>query len=499
MNNRRFFVTTILASIIGGLLVLAGMKFINADKNEFFHSADQNAHVRFSNFLQDSSFTVPAGLNFVYAAKVATPAVVHIKAFYSGSGFQQGNPYSNPLEDMLRDFFGEGNPAPQQKGNPNQPMPRSSGSGVIITADGYIATNNHVVENAERIEVTLDDKRTFTARVIGTDPNTDIAVIKIDEKDLAHLAYGNSDNVQVGEWVLAVGNPFNLTSTVTAGIVSAKGRNINILRDKNYGIEAFIQTDAAVNPGNSGGALVNLKGELIGINTAIATPTGTYAGYSFAVPASLVKKVVNDLKEYGLVQRALLGVLIRDVTAEVAKEYKLETLKGVLVDEVNEKSAAADAGLRKGDVILEVEGVSTNTVSALQEQVARHRPGDQVEIVYTRSGKTQKTKATLKNMEGETKITERISEVEIEGATFRDLNNDELQKLNVSGGVVLKKLQNGKWKTSGMKEGFIILRVDKNDVLNVQDFKRTMNNKKGGVLLEGQYENGEQAVYGIGW
>ena len=295
---------------------------------------------------EDLRFTVPEGLNFVTAAQRATPAVVHIKTTYNGYASQYGR---QSFSEMFEELFGESAP----EGYHDRNMRSSSGSGVVLSADGYIATNYHVVENASTIEVVMQDKRQYEATVVGTDPTTDLAVVKIEAEQLPFVRFGNSDQVRIGQWVLAVGNPFDLTSTVTAGIVSAKGRNINILRSRDgLSIESFIQTDAVVNPGNSGGALVDLNGDLVGINTAIATNTGSYSGYSFAVPASLVQKVVEDLIDFGQVQRALLGVRIVDVNAEMAEEFLLPEVAGVMIAGVSAGSGADDAGLLTGDVIL---------------------------------------------------------------------------------------------------------------------------------------------------
>ncbi len=292
-------------------------------------------------------------------------------------------------EDPFRDFHSSPfhNPGPRE----------SAGSGVVISPDGYIITNNHVIEKAKWIEVILDDKRTYVGTVIGTDPTTDLALVKIEEEDLPFAVYGNSDHLKVGEWVLAVGNPFDLTSTVTAGIVSAKGRNINILRtEDNMQVESFIQTDAAVNPGNSGGALVNLKGELIGINTAIATQSGISQGYSFAVPVSLARKVMEDLLKFGTVQRALLGVRIDDINAQLAQDKGIDYIRGVFVQDVNENSAAYEAGIKSGDVILKIDDREVNSTSELQSYVATFHPGDKIDITYNRKGRVNTAPGRLK-------------------------------------------------------------------------------------------------------
>lgn len=489
MSKKQFFIGVFLASIFGALLALGGFKLFLKEENtrNNFESA---SNVRLTNFLSDTSFTVPSGLNFVYAAEKATPGVVHIKSTIGV--VDQGYAQQAPIEEYFRDFFGQ-SPAPRYDRRPS----RASGSGVIISPDGYIATNNHVVADADNIIVTLHDNREYVAKLIGTDPTTDIALIKVEANNLPYMEFGNSDNVKVGEWVLAVGNPFDLTSTVTAGIVSAKSRNINIITgQKGMQIEAFIQTDAAVNPGNSGGALVDLKGKLIGINTAIATPTGTYAGYSFAVPVSLVKKVVNDLREFGVVQRALLGVRIRDIDAKFAEEMNFEALQGVYISEVNEGSAADDAGLEPGDIIIAIDGVPVKTVAQLQEQIARSRPGDEVSVVYMRDGDETRIDAVLKNASGTTKVVKKDSGMEIDGATFVEVDQEELAQYGISGGVKIKEIQSDKWRNAGLKEGFIITSINKTSITSVDQLLHAMQSVNGRFLLEGIYPDGRQA-YGV--
>lgn len=498
MSKKQFLLGIFIASLLGAIISLAGFQMLyqhNIPQSQ--NTFDNNRNVRFTNLLSDSSFTVPDGINFVNAAEVATPGVVHIRAIINRNG---GSP-NNPYEEFFREFFGEPDQGGGQRG-PGQREGMGMGSGVIISSDGYIATNNHVIERADRIEITLDDNRKYEAKVVGTDPSTDLALLKIDEKGLSFIQFGNSDNIRIGEWVLAVGNPFNLNSTVTAGIVSAKARNINILQDRSgqgMQIESFIQTDAAVNPGNSGGALVNLNGRLVGINTAIATPTGTYAGYAFAVPSILVKKVMEDLKEFGVVQRALLGIRIQDVDANLANQKNLGKAQGVYIADVSDGSAAKEAGLKEGDVIVAINEVKTNSVAKLQEQVARNRPGDKVTITYRRNGKEKTTEATLKNVEGNTSAVQVEANAAIEGASFTELSTEERSKLKLNGGVKVKGLKNGKFKDAGIKDGFIITAIDKKEVRNLQELKKLLENKKGGVLIEGIYPNGEKAFYGLGW
>ncbi|TAE03142.1 MAG: Do family serine endopeptidase [Bacteroidetes bacterium] len=479
------------SAIFGGTITLAGYKLFFDQPSVNFLQGNENA--RFSSFFDSnkSDFIVPQGMNFVLAAQRVTPAVVHIKTFSEG-GMVSSDKNMDEIWDWFKDRYGD---------NDNKDR-AGSGSGVIISEDGYIITNNHVIENSDKIEVILDDKRKFKALVVGTDPTTDLALIKVEAQDLIAIEYGNSDEIKIGEWVLAIGNPFDLNSTVTAGIISAKSRNINILRNKeNLTIESFIQTDAAVNPGNSGGALVNLKGELIGINTAIATSTGGYAGYSFAVPVTLVKKVAEDLLKFGQVQRALLGVSIQDISAELAEELKLEITNGVYVAGINSNSAAAQAGMKVGDIITEVNATKVGTVSALQEMIARYRPGDKVEITYLRKGQEFKTNMVLRNKDNNTQVVkinkvERITDL---GVDVLPLTNEEKLELDLKSGIKIVKVFEGKLKAAKVKEGFIITAIDKIKVNSAQDIEQVLKNKSGGVLIEGIDINGEKSFYGIGF
>lgn len=479
MSKRQFFLGVFFAIVFGALLS-ASLIFSYLENNlgqQSYNSiTDRQQAVSLTNYA-DSSIIIPEGLNFMHAANKAVTGVVHIRALY-GTGERS----INPLEGFFR--------------NPSQ----SSGSGVIVSDDGYIVTNNHVVASASDIEVVLNDNRSYFAKVIGTDPTTDLALLKIDETGLEFIQYGNSDNVRAGEWVLAVGNPFDLNSTVTAGIVSAKARNIGILRDKNnLQIESFIQTDAAVNPGNSGGALVNLNGELIGINTAIATPTGNYAGYSFAVPVSLVKKVIDDLLEFGEVQRGLLGIRIGDVNARLAESQDLSVVNGVFVSQVNENSAAKEAGLEAGDVIIAIDGTAVNNVSELQEMVARNRPGDEVEVTYMRGNNKAEVVATLKDFEGNTTLVRRAFSNELEGAEFNELSIEVLESRKIKNGIIVTVVGEGKFEDAGIQEGFIITTIDKVAVTSIEDLHNILANKNGGLLIEGIKPNGDRGVYGMDW
>ncbi|MDD5989664.1 MAG: Do family serine endopeptidase [Paludibacteraceae bacterium] len=393
--------------------------------------------------------------DFTQAAELSINAVVHVKTTYR-------NQVSSQQMDFFEFFFGR--PGQQRE----MPAQQASGSGVIISEDGYIVTNNHVIDRADQILVVLNDKREYTATLVGTDPNTDIALLKIEETGLPVILMGNSDDLRVGEWVLAVGNPFNLTSTVTAGIVSAKARNINILNAE-MKIESFIQTDAAVNPGNSGGALVNTRGELVGINTAIASQTGSYSGYSFAVPTSIVRKVVNDIRQYGVVQRAILGVQMREITSELKKEKKLTTLQGAYVERVVPDGAAEKAGIKSGDVITRVDDAAVKTGTDLQEHIGRHRPGDVVNVTLLRDGKTMTVRATLTNRDGGTGVISAEDNASVLGATFSELTDAQKERLGINYGLQIKSLKAGKLKSAGVPSDFIILKVNNRSVRTEED------------------------------
>lgn len=426
--------------------------------------------------------------DLVEAAEMSVNSVVHVTT-------ESMVNVRDPFADL---FWGHRAPIQQQ---PRQ----GAGSGVIITDDGYIVTNNHVVDGADKIKVHLNDRRSFDARVIGRDPSTDLALLKIDATELNAMGYGDSDDVRVGEWVLAVGNPMSLTSTVTAGIISAKARNINLLqydaeRDI-FPIESFLQTDAAVNPGNSGGALVNTSGQLIGINTAIASTTGQYAGYSFAIPVNIVKKVTNDLLEFGSVQRAYIGVSIRDLDQKLAKELKLDRINGVYVNGITDGGAAQLAGLRSGDVIIRIGNMDVNNVPQLQEQVSRYRPGDKVAVAVLRDGKESVMDVTLRGRDGV--LTSNSTKGAIQpsttlGADLRNATEEELRALKLTSGVKVTAINGGKLRSSGIREGFIITRIDQEPITSVEQLMGILNKKKGGVLVEGVYPNGTKAYYGLG-
>ena len=435
---------------------------------------------------------IPA--DFTFASKKATAAVVHIKSTLKA----ERNVSQMEVPDEFKDLFGGRNPFGQQEPQGKPGKAQASGSGVIINSEGFIVTNNHVIQGAESLQVTLADKRTYTAKVVGSDPNTDIALIKIYAKNLPVLAFGNSEDVQVGQWVLAVGNPYNLTSTVTAGIVSAKGRSINILGENAKApIESFIQTDAAVNPGNSGGALVDLNGNLIGINTAIASQTGSFAGYSFAVPSSIAHKVVEDISKFGSVQRGYLGVGISELTAEKVKSFDLKVTDGVRIENFADESAAKEAGLKVGDVITKIDGHAIGDVAQLQEAIAQHKPSDKVAVNVNRDGVDKIMTVTLKSNASIASAEEPQSAVmEQLGIELQDLTSQQKKEVGVSNGVGVSQINAGKIRQStDMEPGFIITKIDKTPVGSVKEAQKILHGKKGGVMIEGVYPGNEETQY----
>ncbi len=479
MNNFKKGLFTLVVAIVGGLFALwIYTRYFDDPK---IVTVSQEQALRYASLLPADSGQLP---DLTFAAENSVHSVVHIKVTQKGSYYN-----SNNIFDW---FFGDGGSSAQQA-----PPRQGAGSGVIISPDGYIVTNNHVIDEADEINVVLNDKREFKAKLVGTDPSTDVALIKIEASGLEVLKFGNSENLKLGEWVLAVGNPFNLTSTVTAGIVSAKSRDIGINPDQ-MRIESFIQTDAAVNPGNSGGALVNNRGELVGINTAIASQTGSYSGYSFAIPANIVQKVVADLREYGEVQRALLNVNIGDVNADVAQKYNLDKIEGVFIGKVQPGGGADLAGIKDNDVIISVDGIAVNSSAELQEQISKHRPGDKVNLVVKRDNKKKPFNVTLRNKHGDTEIVKGDDPHDIFGAKFVGVSDRDKQQLRINHGVKITELGNGKFKDAGIKQGFIITQVNKNAILEVNDLKRIIKNSRGGILVEGIYPNGEVAYFVFG-
>ena len=419
--------------------------------------------------------TAPQGgyVDLTYAAEKSVDAVAYIKVTKTGRTRQYV--VRDPFSDFFGDFFGQGRgqQQPQQR-EYKEPDSHGAGSGVIISTDGYIVTNNHVVAGADEIEVKLNDNREFKGRIIGTDETTDLALIKIDGKDLPTLPIGNSDDLKLGQWVLAVGNPLNLTGTVTAGIVSAKARGLGA-----NGVESFIQTDAAINPGNSGGALVNSRGELVGINAMLYSQTGSYSGYGFAIPTTIMNKVVADLKVYGTVQRAILGVQGTDVAsyvdAEKAKgnDVDLGTMSGVYVAQVTDASAAQDAGFEKGDVITKIDGKKVSKMSELQEAIAQHRPGDKVSVTYLRNKKESTISVTLRNTQGNTKIMEEV-DLDDMGVALKPVPEEDMKNLGISYGLTITAIRNGKMKAAGASKGTIILQVNDQKMESVENWEEAV-------------------------
>ncbi len=476
--NLRPIILQLLGGAVGGFLAIA-LFFYMMPSQQISMTTDSEEDSKFTHLTKNYVGVNFGETDFSEIAQTAIEAVVHVKTTYYTD-------YDNPFYNY---FYGGGADA--------KPLEEeASGSGVIISEDGYIVTNNHVIEDATTLTVVLNNKKSYTAKVIGRDQTTDIALIKIEETGLQTLKFGNSDELKIGEWVLAVGNPFNLTSTVTAGIVSAKARNLDIL-SKSYAIESFIQTDAAVNPGNSGGALINVKGELIGINTAIASYTGSYSGYSFAVPATIVQKVVADILEYGIVQRAMLGVTIKEIDDAFAKELKIDDLQGVYIESVTDNGAAKEAGILAGDIIVKIGGQKIGEVTEMQEKLGQLRPGDVVIVTVKRDNELKDISVTLKNQKGGTELVKN-SKIDILGATFAELSEIELTELNIKNGIKVVELKSGKFLKAGIKVGFVITKVNDKKILTTNDLETEINISKGGVYIEGMYPDGTISYYAFG-
>ena len=441
-------------------------------------------------------------VDLTFAAEKALPAVVHIR-YVQNSKVQTVEVQSDPFSDFFDDFFGSpgrGNGGTQKR-QVQTPKREATGSGVIISADGYIVTNNHVVEGADQLTVTLNDNREFSARIIGTDKSTDLALIKIDGKNLPTLPIGDSDKLKVGEWVLAVGNPFNLNSTVTAGIVSAKARTLG-----GNPIESFIQTDAAINQGNSGGALVNTQGELVGINAMLYSQTGSYSGYGFAIPTTIMNKVVADIKQYGSVQRAVMGIkggdgrVYLDMEKEKGKEHDLGTNDGIYVDSVEDGGAGSAVGLKSGDVIVAADGRKLTKMAELQELLSGKKPGDKITITYLRNKKKTTATATLKNAQGNTKVM-KSADLDILGGNFKEINDEQKRQLNISTGLEVIRVNNGALKDAGVAKGFIIQKVNEQIIKSTDDLQKAVkeaSTSKDPVLyIQGIYPTGKKAYFAV--
>jgi len=481
MNAKQILIS-VFSGIAGGVIAFFVVQTITNNPSETQNKSREHAlieaykspeyYAKQTSFSGFGNNTYP---NFNEAAESSLASVVHITTQYNQTNYS------------IYDFIFGTEPSS------NRPV-TSSGSGVIISPDGYIVTNNHVIEKSQRITVVLNDKRSYPAELIGTDESTDIALLKVDAENLPYMNYGDSDEIKIGEWVLAVGNPFNLNSTVTAGIVSAKARNINILSGQ-YGIESFIQTDAAVNPGNSGGALVNTDGQLIGINTAIASKTGSYVGYSFAIPVNIVRKIVADIMEFGEVQRAYLGISMADIDAELAKAADIMEIEGVYVASVIEDGAADRAGINEGDIILGFDEKPINSTSELMEQLSKYRPGDDLKITVRRANKTKDFRVELQNKFGNAEIVQ-ADKIDALGASFQKLSNEEKRMFRLRNGVRIEKIYPGVLMDNRVKEGFIITSMNNNPVNSGNDIRKLIaENKNERIYMEGIYPNGHIAQY----
>ena len=489
----------VLIAVVSSIVTLLGYNVANknninfSDKSEanttseeiglYSNSFDQDKNVVLTNLMTSEGYP-----DFTEAAERSVDGVVHVKT--KTLSRQQ---YINPFDF----FFGFGDRAPSQ---PREQV--GFGSGVIISKDGYIITNNHVVENANEVLVSLNDNREFVAKVVGNDPQSDLALLKIEGEDFPYLTFGNSDALKVGEWVLAVGNPFNLTSTVTAGIVSAKNRG-NVMGG---GLQSFIQVDAAVNPGNSGGALVNTRGELVGINTAIYSQTGNFAGYAFAIPISIAGKIAADIKEYGTVQRAYLGIQVQNIEGvrreDPDKARELSQIKGVLVDDFADRSASKAAGMEKGDIITAINNAPINNFAELQVQLNRYRPGDVVSVTVERNGKTQNFNVELKNDEGNTEISKVTNPLDKLGAKFAPISEERKSKLGITSGLEVESVESGGlFRKEGINKGFIILRINNTPVNSENDLNSivasTQNRQDKVLLVAGFYPNGRTQYIAI--
>jgi serine protease Do len=477
----------IFLSATTAIATLWGYNHFFANKTYTYSQDSSKVPVNYAKFFNGENKFSGGPVDFTEAASVAIPATVHIKTKTTRTA-SNNLPRKNPFSDLFGidpdDFFGD-----RARSIPEM----ASGSGVIISEDGYIVTNNHVIDGADEVAVTLSNKKSFKAKVIASDPSSDLAVVKIDAKGLPFLLYGNSDDVKIGQWVLAVGYPLYLETTVTAGIVSAKGRSLEINnRQSKSPIESFIQTDAAVNPGNSGGPLINTEGKLIGINSAIASPTGSYAGYSFTIPVNIVKKIVGDLMKYGTPQRAYLGIqYARDnLSDEAKKQAGINDEEGVFVMDVTPKGAASESGIKKGDLITKLNGVVINNGAEMVGQIATYKPGDKVVVTYKRDGKEYSTAIILRNNTGTTDVVKN-SVLDKLGADLQALGKKDATTLGVKGGILVKSIdEKGLFSKTRMEEGFIILKVNGQEVTTLEDFKKLLEGAgNSSVKLEGVYPN----------
>jgi len=479
MNNMKAknLAGALIMAVLGAFVALFAYTRLEGKKNTLIRNDSQASVIAEARPVLTSMQQAPGGpVDLTYAAELTVHAVVHVRTSTTYSGRS-----SNPIMEW---FYGD-----SYRDTPREV--KGYGSGVIISADGYIITNNHVVENAEKVTVKLNDNREFEATIVGRDQGTDIALLKVKGDNLPFIRYGDSDILKLGEWVLAVGNPFNLTSTVTAGIVSAKGRNLGI-SDDNYHIESFIQTDAALNVGNSGGALVNTSGQLVGITAAIVSPSGAYAGNSFAIPVNIVKKVVEDLRQYGTVQRAIIGVSISEVTPEIADKENLKEIKGAYITGVTSKGAASEAGLKEKDVITKVNNMPVGSVTELQEQVGKFRPGDQTSITYIRGGQESTVPIKMKSLANSTDI---VKGGEAFGARLEPISQSEKDKYRIDYGVKITEIGDGRLSDLGMKKGYIILGINGKKVRSASDVNALTEGEQNLESIEGFQSNGTYFSY----
>jgi serine protease Do len=499
MKMKQVFLV-MLVSAATAVLSIWGYNQLN--KKDYVGSLNENGqlpnnYAKFADYEDGTPPPPPGGpVDFTAAATSATPAVVHIKTKTNARKVTAGQNRRSPFADLFgdNDMFGD------FFNNQMIPEQRASGSGVLVSADGYIVTNNHVIESADEINVTLTNKKIYKATLVGADPASDLAVLKIEGSAFPYLVYGNSDDAKLGQWVLAIGYPLTLDVTVTAGIISAKSRTLNLNKasGKNSPIESFIQTDAAVNPGNSGGALVNTEGLLIGINSAIASPTGSYAGYSYAIPVNITKKIVADLMKFGTVQRAYLGITYIDesrISDEKAKEDGIKFGEGVYVSDVNPGGSAEAAGIKKGDYITKINGTQVNMASEMVDQIARFKPGDKVNVTFKRNGEEKTIEMVLKNSAGNTNVVKGSSLLEKLGGELVAMDKKKMGVLGYSGGVQVKKKGSGALAKSKMEDGFIITSVNGEEITSIEDLGKALDRAKGNVRLEGIYP-GYEGTYG---
>ena len=474
---KKGILTVLLSAFVGGLTAFAVVKSTDSNQSQTVQISPDGASYRTVNLAQDN------WPDFTYAAESAVDAVVYVKV----TSMQTSRQTPNSIFDF---FFGypEGSQQRERVG---------SGSGVIIREDGYIVTNNHVIDGANKIEVTLNNNQTYEATLVGTDPATDVALLKIDASGLPIIPFGDSSKLRLGEWVIAIGSPYDLRSTITAGIVSAKGRSMPNYSGE-FKIESFIQTDAAVNPGNSGGALVDKAGNLVGINTAIISQTGSYAGYSFAVPSNIVKKIVYDLMDFGSVKRALLGITMQTVDDKIAKEMKLSSVNGVYIVEVSEKGAADKAGVKKGDVLVAIDSAKITDAASVQEIVSRFSPGDKAQLTIVRDGKEKVLEVTFQGSERENGTTMDDGSVAFYGSAIRTAPKEVLKKYGLKQGVEIVEVGPGKMKEAGASDGFIILYVNDKAVKSPEDVIEIAKNSKRAVFVEGVTASGRTGYFAFG-